>query len=388
MFKGTRFCSTQLLEPNGTVLPPPLAVSQVVLAQHVAFVEAPRLLLQQCRRLLQQRHRRHHHRQLPLGREEATADNHGAATPPAQDEATPEEDEPPPPPPPPAPHVVELGCGSAALGGLAAAASGLRATVTDLPEVLRLARKTLRRNGDAFGAAPAAVASVPLAWGDGPLPAGLACPAVTAAAAASSSSSAVSAAPRQQVVASNVEACSAEAARTTAARSSARSAARIAASNAARNAADLLVGADVLYRAELHLPLLATLRALCAASHAARVAEAQVEAEAVDETEEEAEDEAGAEAQGPESDITSEGAAGSAKAGPPCLPVACRVVLAYQSRHPLEEARFAGELAPAFGFAAASLGTDRLPGLGDWHRANVRLLQLTWRPAPGAKQAQ
>ena len=192
------------------------------------------------------------------------------------------------------PNVIELGCGSAALGGLAAAAcGGFTATVTDLPEVLKLARRTLRRNGMAVaaarggtdaGGAAAVVGSLALRWGEHLPPRLTSGPAV-----------------------------------------------------------DLILGADVLYRGELHAALLETLRDLCEVGGAGCAA----------------------------------GTPGAASSG--VTTASPRAILAFQSRHPDEEAAFVRTLCPRAGFEARALNLAGLPGIGDWHRARVRLLELTWR---------
>ena len=71
-------------------------------------------------------------------------------------------------------YVVELGCGSAALGGLASAAcAGVHAVVTDFVDILKLTRRTLSRNYGAVAASGGKVTSLPLPWGEA-LPASLA----------------------------------------------------------------------------------------------------------------------------------------------------------------------------------------------------------------------
>lgn len=101
-------------------------------------------------------------------------------------------------------RVVELGCGCAALGGLALAGSGrCDAVVTDLAEVVDLCARNVERNRAVWEGAGRSVTCVPLDWADEQLPV-------------------------------EVRGC------------------------------DLVVGADLLWRSEGHEPLLRTLRGLCA----------------------------------------------------------------------------------------------------------------------------
>ena len=160
-------------------------------------------------------------------------------------------------------EVIELGCGSAALGGLACTlCSGCNSTVTDLPDVLKLARKTIRHNSEVIAASGGKIRSLHLAWG-GDLPVQL-----------------------------------------------------------ARKSFDLVLGADVIYRDDLHNAILGTLEALAKSNHS------------------------------------------------------IRAIFSFHSRHPVQEAHFFEELAVAHGFVAEKFDLEGLDELGEWHRRNIQIVQL------------
>mmetsp|Transcript_13582 Transcript_13582/g.39555 ORF Transcript_13582/g.39555 Transcript_13582/m.39555 type:complete len:258 (-) Transcript_13582:254-1027(-) len=74
----------------------------------------------------------------------------------------------PPPPLGTTPRTcLELGCGSSALLGMAAAAAGgFSVTATDLPQVIKLARRNLRRNEETVGVSGGHVRTRVLHWGE------------------------------------------------------------------------------------------------------------------------------------------------------------------------------------------------------------------------------
>jgi predicted nicotinamide N-methyase len=63
------------------------------------------------------------------------------------------------------PTVLELGCGSAALGAMSGAALGWNAIATDLGDVLKLTKKTVRRNKEELESNGGSLKTVPLIWG-------------------------------------------------------------------------------------------------------------------------------------------------------------------------------------------------------------------------------
>jgi hypothetical protein len=69
-------------------------------------------------------------------------------------------------------EVLELGCGSSALGGLSCALCGCSATVTDFPDILKLTKVNILRNRTKFIQKGGRVTLVPLEWGS-PLPSSL-----------------------------------------------------------------------------------------------------------------------------------------------------------------------------------------------------------------------
>ena len=214
----------------------------------------------------------------------------------------------------PSSRVLELGCGNSALAGMAvAAAFGCEATCTDLPEVIRFARRNVTRNRAAVEAMLGGrCATRPLAWGE-----------------------------QRPWKATNPPTF------------------------------DLILGADIVYRSELHVPLLQTLRSFCQA----RV------------------DSASTSSSSSSSSSSSTSTTGStATDAPPLpppllLPPPTRVLLAFQVRHPEEEDRLLGPLAASFGFAAEDVPLAGLPGRygasTPWVEANMRIVRLSYTPSGG-----
>jgi len=188
------------------------------------------------------------------------------------------------------PLVVELGCGSACLGAMAAAAcGGARALATDLPETVRLARRTLARNTDPVSARGGSVAVLPLPWG-APLP------------------------PRLQ-----------------------------------HERPALILGADIIYRCELHYSLLATLSALCT-----------VRGSGIREDKN-------------SSDSSSNDSSSSTNISISKEPT--RVLLSFALRHPDKEASFLEKAKSVHGFQWRVLDLESLP-VNAWSQTNVRVIEL------------
>jgi len=188
------------------------------------------------------------------------------------------------------PLVVELGCGSACLGAMAAAAcGGARTLATDLPETVRLARRTLARNTLSVSARGGSVAVLPLPWG-------------------------ASLPPRLQ-----------------------------------QERPALILGADIIYRSELHDSLLDTLSALC------RLRDS-------DESENNS-----SRSRNSSNRSSSDGH----KSQEPT-----RVLLSFAMRHPDKEASFLEKAKSTHGFHWRVLDLESLP-VNVWSKTNVRVIEFT-----------
>jgi hypothetical protein len=220
-----------------------------------------------------------------------------------------------------------LGAGTAALGGIACAAChGASAVVTDLPEVLKLTRRTLTHNKKTIERVGGSVSSCPLTWGE-KLPARL-----------------------------------------------------------SSNSFDLILGADILYRNEFHSELLQTLRDLSNRTlNALTILKSETGTPGNHESQ--ANDHgrnllSAAEALPPTAIDSSSSPPVSLPGAPPPLALTPlmypRILLTFQVRHPEEEAAFFVQ-AQELGFAVSELGLSDLPMLTAWHQTHERLVELTWR---------
>ena len=162
----------------------------------------------------------------------------------------------------PGSRVLELGCGNSALCGIAvAAAFGCEVVATDLPAVLRFARRNVKQNKESIERHGGRVLCRVLEWGK-------------------------------------------------------------AANNNPRPAPyDMILGADIVYRSELFVPLLETLSAYSAPN--------------------------------------------------------TRILLAFQQRHPADEVRLFGELIETFGFYAIDICIEStVHGASSWQLSNMRIVLL------------
>jgi protein N-lysine methyltransferase METTL21A len=198
-------------------------------------------------------------------------------------------------------RVLELGAGSAALGGLASAIClGANVVVTDLPEILKLTRRTLSENTGNVEKYGGSISSFPLVWGE-PLPIRL-----------------------------------------------------------LKHRFNIIVGADLLYRNELHDALLTTLRDLC--KHTTPT------------THEVSKQTGGAEQLVLNDNLL------SSKGEEFCqysdLPLSTRVLLSFRVRHPEEESCFFAKAARE-GFVVSEVSISDLSMLTPWQKDNHRIVQLT-----------